>query len=102
METAVKPILQQLQVLRVKIGRQIFNEKEARGVLTHKLEEYQNCLQVQEKRFDELLTEDLMYWTNYLDSAKNKAKNMKQRLHTLFQRQYLELNDFLEIGRFKP
>ena len=70
LEQGMEPIIKQLKVLQVKIGRQIYDEKEGRGVLTHKLDEYMNCLNISNDRFEDLLKVDLKYWNDTLVKAR--------------------------------
>ena len=45
---------------------------------------------------------DLKHWQDNLAKSKQKSVDIKKQLQVLFTRQFLELSDFLEMGRFRP
>ena len=49
-----------------------------------------------------MMNTDLKHWQDNLAKAKQKSVDIKKQLQVLFTRQFLELSDFLEMGRFRP
>ena len=69
------PILDQLKVVRLKIGRHIHNAAEGKdGVLTHSTEEYLNCLDLNHRKLSNLMIADAKHWDDHLENTKLKAR----------------------------
>ena len=64
--------------LKQKIRVNIHGELSQDGLLTQKVEDYMNCLEVDYRGLEDLLQRDSIYWEQNLQSMKGEALKIHQ------------------------
>ena len=72
------------------------------GVLTHRAEDYLRCLDLGNRKLDDLLLADSKFWVENLEVTKSKAKQLVTHMSSLLERQFSELSEFLDKGSLRP
>ena len=87
----------QCEELRDKISLRVLSKSHPDGLLTHGAEAYLDCVSIETKRLDELLTIDEHHWKENLREAKEAMATFKANLKALLDRQNQEIEAALEM-----
>lgn len=80
----LRQISDRVEALNRKIGANIANENNDKGVLLHKESEYSNCLTLQAEKLNELLDKDEGIWERKLEEAKESV-DLTSKMDELFE-----------------
>ena len=68
-----------IQVLGMKIKKNLKNDENKDGLLTRPEEDYLQCLELKKDQLDELLRQDEAYWAENLDLMKKEAEKLQEK-----------------------
>ena len=88
-------VCESMDKIKGKIKANCLTKENPKGTLLSKQEDYLQCLEIRHRDFEQLLTKDELKWAENLETKRQEASLIEEKLKTMLERQKAEIDALL-------